>query len=418
MIILTATATQATKKEILDSLHILQHEVTLIEQSPNKKNLFYSKQYLDKNEPLETQFGNLLKEIEEKGIETSRTLVYCQTRKQCTVLYRLFEVYLKAKIYFGAEKPQNRMVEMFHAGTPKPVKEHITQDMASETGHIRVLISTVAFGMGIDCKNVQCIVHFGPPKNIESYVQECGRAGRNGLPSVCVLLYNGLLSVHCDTDMKVWLQDTGCNRCYLMKHFGFEVDQTDITLHNCCNYCAERCNCGEEHCGVFWNPQLKSSPNMMEGLCEQSNVRTVSAEDKKTLKEKLKGVRQQMLNQVQVENMVTCPNLILEFNAYHINQVLQKSHCLFSLNDIFRNVEIWRSKYAVAILRILGEVFGDIDIDTDMLCEDLDGEDTVMSDWSQVRDDSTLAEMLDSQDLECTDSLMDSQNESDRSLEI
>ena len=59
--------------------------------------------------------------------------------------------------------------------------------------HLQVLIATIAFGMGVNCKGVRRVIHFGPSKNIEQYVQESGRAGRDGEDSTCIILYNGLL---------------------------------------------------------------------------------------------------------------------------------------------------------------------------------------------------------------------------------
>ena len=102
------------------------------------------------------------------------------------------------KLFQERKSPRNRIVEMYHAGTPETVKDHILQNMAKNDGHLRVLISTIAFGMGVNCRHVRRIVHFGPSKSIEMYVQECGRAGRDNLPSTCILLYNGLLSANCD----------------------------------------------------------------------------------------------------------------------------------------------------------------------------------------------------------------------------
>ena len=78
----------------------------------------------------------------------------------------------------------------------------VPQVLLKPDGHIRVLIATIAFGMGVNCKNVQSIIHFGPSKNIECYVQESGRAGRNGSQSTCIVLYHGMLLSHCCQEMK------------------------------------------------------------------------------------------------------------------------------------------------------------------------------------------------------------------------
>ena len=124
---------------------------------------------------------------------------------------------------------------MYHAGTPEPVKKHISKDVSKEDGHIRVLISTIAFGMGVDCKQISRIVHFGPSKNIECYIQESGCAGRDGCKSKCILLFNGLLSKHCAQDMKEFLHnDKICRRELLMKAFDtsklLQIDTAVVTI--------------------------------------------------------------------------------------------------------------------------------------------------------------------------------------------
>eukprot|EP00794_Sanderia_malayensis_P002058 gene2058-2336_t len=106
---------------------------------------------------------------------------------------------------------------MFDAGTPDSVKQHIMSQLTSENGHIRIVICTIAFGMGIDCQYISTIVHFGGSTCLESYLQECGRAGRSGQASTCYLLHNGLLMNRSGDDMKNYVMslDAGVRKSAL-----------------------------------------------------------------------------------------------------------------------------------------------------------------------------------------------------------
>jgi hypothetical protein len=70
------------------------------------------------------------------------------------------------KFYHGTSKPQNRLVEMYHVGTPNSVKEHVICDFGHEEGHVRLLISTIAFGMGVNCKCVHPVIHLDLPRTL------------------------------------------------------------------------------------------------------------------------------------------------------------------------------------------------------------------------------------------------------------
>lgn len=121
------TATRDTKEQILSTLHLTAYVVHFIEQSPDRQNFQYSVQYLGKNNPLETAFASLIEDVKVYGANCPRTLIYCQTRKQCSIIYRIFEVNLGKQLFYGDSLPKKRFFEMYHVGTPPLAKEHIWQ---------------------------------------------------------------------------------------------------------------------------------------------------------------------------------------------------------------------------------------------------------------------------------------------------
>ena len=85
---------------------------------------------------------------------------------------------------------------MYTSGTHPTVKEKVSQSF-SRPSCLRVLIATVAFGMGVNPPDVHRVYHCGPPNNVEMYVQEIGRGGRDGLSTVAALFYSKSLKKTC-----------------------------------------------------------------------------------------------------------------------------------------------------------------------------------------------------------------------------
>ncbi len=134
---------------------------------------------------------------------------------------------------------QFRLVDMFTACTQPSVKNTILQSYCDPNSHLRVIVATVAFGMGLDCPNVCRVIHWGVPNDVESYLQETGRAGRDGQPALAIMYFGGrdMSAVHIDDQMKDYCHLSGkCRTEFLLQDF--DPDDCDsVSVSSKCVCC-------------------------------------------------------------------------------------------------------------------------------------------------------------------------------------
>ncbi|HAZ11154.1 MAG: recombinase RecQ [Bdellovibrionales bacterium GWA2_49_15] len=165
---LTATATPPVLKDMVAQLLLKKPDRHV--HGFYRPNLFYQVEICPSDEMKYKILCQALRDVPE-----GRVLIYCGTRKLCQELTRSL-------------KKEFKGVGYYHAGLDMEKRQEIQAKL--EGGKLRILAATNAFGMGIDYPNVRLVVHYQMPANIESFYQEMGRAGRDGQPSRCLLLYS------------------------------------------------------------------------------------------------------------------------------------------------------------------------------------------------------------------------------------
>jgi ATP-dependent DNA helicase RecQ len=223
---LTATATERVRKDIISQLQLKSPKVFV--GSFNRPNLSY--RIIEKA----SAYDQLLSILQDRPKESG--IIYCQSRKSAeNIAAKLSEDGITALPYHAG----------MESGQRAKNQEAFIRDNA------RVICATIAFGMGINKPNVRFVIHHDLPKNIEGYYQETGRAGRDGLPSECILLFSAgdVVKVrrffdekppqereiaHQQLDQIVHFAESGeCRRAALLRYFG-EV-YPDVNCNSCDN---------------------------------------------------------------------------------------------------------------------------------------------------------------------------------------
>lgn len=251
----TATATERVRRDIIGILGLRDPSVTVT--GFDRANLYFDVIRMDRKHKASWVASYIADHPDESGI------VYCATRKEVESLAESLNIAVRElRAAKGEDAARIGTVAVaYHGGMSAETRGRAQRDFV--TDRVPVVVATNAFGMGIDKSNVRYVIHHNMPESIEAYYQEAGRAGRDGEPSRCTLLWNEsdivtrrrLLDMDNDNErltpeeretvrmskrrlldgMIGYCRTTDCLHVYMTRYFGENTSRTGTCTGGCTN---------------------------------------------------------------------------------------------------------------------------------------------------------------------------------------
>lgn len=237
-------------------------DFVVVARYPDRPNIFLNVVH-QKRYDVEKDFDEIMMGVKLAGLGYPKTIIYTNTIRDATQIFQVISRKIgNSHLYNGPKPdPKLRLTSMYHGHLTPSYQKLVTDEFSKSTSTIRVLICTVAFGMGVDIKDIRNVIHYGRVESILCLWQEIGRGGRDG--ESCQASWYPTSTVGNDSKTMEVLKKTTtvCIRTTILASFSLPQMNTEVTracapctaepncnkcccaLCACCNHCRAKCRC-------------------------------------------------------------------------------------------------------------------------------------------------------------------------------
>eukprot|EP00732_Lithocolla_globosa_P003688 Lithocolla_globosa_v1_NODE_3058_length_1779_cov_10.336427.p1 type:complete len:226 gc:universal NODE_3058_length_1779_cov_10.336427:228-905(+) len=220
----------------MKTLHFKIGKFKTFLEVPLMENLFLS---VERKDQWPAFVDDVMSELKEFGAKAPRRIFFCGPQLEVGELFARFQdSFGMAQYVNGVERVEDRLFGMYHKDTNDRIKAIILQQVSNPDSPLRYLFVTIAFGMGIHCI-FQEVIHYGSPRSFADYIQQIGRAGRDGNRARALLFYDGHDLTNAERALCFYCTDCKtCKRVLVRQYFlKSAVSSSHDTPLECCIVC-------------------------------------------------------------------------------------------------------------------------------------------------------------------------------------
>ena len=345
----------------------------VVNMSPNKTNVRLSAVKVADAADALSKLDWLVKLVQEKKHRHQSALYFCNVLTDIAQVLSYLLLKLGDSAYITCNDKKQWLLAVYHSQTWEETKSSINNDFKIiDLSSVRIVIATTSLSMGVNFQDVRYIIHFlAPARALEDYVQQLGRAGRDGNQSHDISFVCNQNLKDCENDIKkIFKSQNVCLWVSVLKSFDENVISLD-PKHNCCSACASSCNCNIET-GLC--DSLKSAFDEDKKTYDPPHLgkkRSITDSDKQDFKAALLD-EQDRFTFAEGGVSIFSTETLHGFSDQLAKKCIENLDILLTSRNILELLPLYSVKHARIILELLQEFFNDIpDFETEIniLCE-------------------------------------------------